>query len=344
MRARSAPRAREREIQPRPIAGIELHQPRLSRNDRPMPDLPHDSRPAQADAARRIPAARFPDRHGRAGFHARRGGDARRIAPDAAAQPGGRRRRRRRCASTARNWTLDVDRARRRAARRPTDYRLEPDGALVIADVPDAFTLDIAAAHQAAAQHRALRPLHLGRQFLHAMRGRGVSPHHLVPRPPGRVGALFGARSPPTRRAIRSCCRTAIPASSGDLPDGRHFATWVDPHPKPSYLFALVAGDLVALRGQLHDPLGPRRGAGDLGAPRRRGQMRPRDGLAEGVDALGRGDLRPRIRSRRLQHRRGQRLQHGGDGEQGAQHLQHALRAGQARHRDRHRLREHRER
>jgi aminopeptidase N len=31
---------------------------------------------------------------------------------------------------------------------------------------------------------------------------------------------------------------------SGDLPDGRHFARFVDPHPKPSYLFALVAGRL----------------------------------------------------------------------------------------------------
>ncbi len=31
----------------------------------------------------------------------------------------------------------------------------------------------------------------------------------------------------------------------GDLPDGRHFASWVDPHKKPSYLFALVAGQLV---------------------------------------------------------------------------------------------------
>ena len=27
----------------------------------------------------------------------------------------------------------------------------------------------------------------------------------------------------------------------------RHWAKWVDPHPKPSYLFALVAGDLVAV-------------------------------------------------------------------------------------------------
>ena len=31
----------------------------------------------------------------------------------------------------------------------------------------------------------------------------------------------------------------------GPLPDGRHFARWRDPHRKPSYLFALVAGDLA---------------------------------------------------------------------------------------------------
>jgi len=31
---------------------------------------------------------------------------------------------------------------------------------------------------------------------------------------------------------------------AGVLPDGRHFARFVDPHPKPSYLFALVAGHL----------------------------------------------------------------------------------------------------
>ena len=33
---------------------------------------------------------------------------------------------------------------------------------------------------------------------------------------------------------------------SGALDDGRHFAKWVDPHKKPCYLFALVAGKLVA--------------------------------------------------------------------------------------------------
>src|SRR4249919_191198 len=33
----------------------------------------------------------------------------------------------------------------------------------------------------------------------------------------------------------------------GEAPDGRHFAVWHDPHPKPSYLFALVAGDLACV-------------------------------------------------------------------------------------------------
>ena len=32
----------------------------------------------------------------------------------------------------------------------------------------------------------------------------------------------------------------------GDLDNGRHYAKWHDPFPKPSYLFALVAADLVA--------------------------------------------------------------------------------------------------
>jgi len=37
------------------------------------------------------------------------------------------------------------------------------------------------------------------------------------------------------------------PAATGDLPNGRHFAEWDDPHPKPSYLFALVGGDFDVL-------------------------------------------------------------------------------------------------
>lgn len=37
---------------------------------------------------------------------------------------------------------------------------------------------------------------------------------------------------------------------SGTLEDGRHFAVWDDPHPKPSYVFAVMAGRLEALRDE----------------------------------------------------------------------------------------------
>ncbi|NIJ30309.1 aminopeptidase N [Sphingomonas insulae] len=42
------------------------------------------------------------------------------------------------------------------------------------------------------------------------------------------------------------------PVDAGDMPGesgGRHWAEWDDPFPKPSYLFALVAGDLAVNRG-----------------------------------------------------------------------------------------------
>lgn len=36
----------------------------------------------------------------------------------------------------------------------------------------------------------------------------------------------------------------------GELSDGRHWAKWEDPFPKPAYLFALVAGDLACIKDQ----------------------------------------------------------------------------------------------
>ena len=48
--------------------------------------------------------------------------------------------------------------------------------------------------------------------------------------------------------------RTPVMLSNGnpgpveDLGDGRQRVTWTDPHPKPCYLFALVAGDLIAVK------------------------------------------------------------------------------------------------
>ena len=52
--------------------------------------------------------------------------------------------------------------------------------------------------------------------------------------------------------ADRSACPVMLsngnPGPLETLPDDRHRITWTDPHPKPCYLFALVAGPLVAVR------------------------------------------------------------------------------------------------
>ncbi|HKM63926.1 MAG TPA: aminopeptidase N [Acidisphaera sp.] len=60
------------------------------------------------------------------------------------------------------------------------------------------------------------------------------------------------ARYTTTIVAPRAACPVLLsngnPDGAGENADGTHWARWVDPHPKPSYLFALVAGDLVAVR------------------------------------------------------------------------------------------------
>ena len=46
------------------------------------------------------------------------------------------------------------------------------------------------------------------------------------------------------------------PVERGDLADGRHYAVWEDPFPKPSYLFALVAGNLECIEDKHTTPSG----------------------------------------------------------------------------------------
>ncbi len=55
-----------------------------------------------------------------------------------------------------------------------------------------------------------------------------------------------------TIRAAKKACPVLLSngnlIASGAIDTDRHFATWADPFPKPCYLFALVAGDLICLR------------------------------------------------------------------------------------------------
>jgi aminopeptidase N len=60
--------------------------------------------------------------------------------------------------------------------------------------------------------------------------------------------AVYTVRMTGDRNAFPVLLANGECSESGDAGDGRHFAVWHDPWPKPSYLFALVAGDLVANR------------------------------------------------------------------------------------------------
>ena len=58
------------------------------------------------------------------------------------------------------------------------------------------------------------------------------------------VMARFTVRLEADRARYPVLLSNGNPLESGELPGGRHYAVWDDPIPKPSYLFALVAGDL----------------------------------------------------------------------------------------------------
>ena len=58
------------------------------------------------------------------------------------------------------------------------------------------------------------------------------------------VLAIYSVRIEAPKAGAPLLLANGNPVKSGDLGSDWHFAEWHDPHPKPSYLFALVAGDL----------------------------------------------------------------------------------------------------
>ena len=77
------------------------------------------------------------------------------------------------------------------------------------------------------------------------------------------------------------------PTGSGDLTEGRHFAEWTDPHPKPSYLFALVGGEFDVLREDFKTMSGTPREAIGLRRTGRCAARGLRHALAGRFDEMG---------------------------------------------------------
>ncbi|MGE0741047.1 MAG: aminopeptidase N [Hyphomonadaceae bacterium] len=119
-------------------------------------------------------------------------------------------------------------------------YRLEP-GKLVILDPPAAFRLDIVT-RISPATNTHLEGLYMsGGRFCTQCEAEGFRAiTYALDRPD--VLARYAVRIEADKAAYPTLLSNGNMIEHGDMEGGRHYAVWVDPHPKPAYLFALCAG------------------------------------------------------------------------------------------------------
>ncbi|WP_438767759.1 aminopeptidase N [Kushneria sp. TE3] len=127
-----------------------------------------------------------------------------------------------------------------------SEYRIE-DEQLVIDRVPAEFVLDTEVVIDPSS-NTALEGLYVsGPIFCTQCEPEGFRRITWYPDRPD-VMAVFTTTVIGDRQSQPVLLSNGNPVERGELPNGRHFVTWEDPHPKPSYLFALVAGSLECVK------------------------------------------------------------------------------------------------
>jgi aminopeptidase N len=128
----------------------------------------------------------------------------------------------------------------------PNCYDLPAEGGLIVADVPNAFTLDIETRISPETNTSLSGLYRSGGNFCTQCEPEGFRRiAYFVDRPD--VMARYTTTIIADKARFPVLLSNGNPVEHREIGDGRHWAKWVDPHPKPSYLFALVAGDLVAV-------------------------------------------------------------------------------------------------
>jgi aminopeptidase N len=126
----------------------------------------------------------------------------------------------------------------------PFDGYTVADGQLTIANAPDAFTLSIVSEIDPAA-NTALEGLYQSQgSYCTQCEAEGFRRITYYQDRPD-VLSIFTVRVEADAKAYPVLLSNGNLQDAGSLPDGRHYTVWHDPFPKPCYLFALVAGDLV---------------------------------------------------------------------------------------------------
>jgi aminopeptidase N len=128
----------------------------------------------------------------------------------------------------------------------PNRYVVD-DESLTVASVPDEFTLDIETRIEPQ-NNTVLSGLYKsGGNFCTQCEPEGFRRiTYFLDRPD--VMARFTTTIVADKTRYPVLLSNGNPTDRGESSNGRHWAKWVDPFPKPSYLFALVAGDLVPFR------------------------------------------------------------------------------------------------
>ncbi|MFM9270608.1 aminopeptidase N [Halomonas elongata] len=122
------------------------------------------------------------------------------------------------------------------------EYRLTEQG-LRVENVPGSFLLDTEV-EISPEENTALEGLYRsGGMFCTQCEAEGFRRITFYPDRPD-VMATFSTTVVGDADSLPVLLSNGNPVERGELPNGRHFVTWEDPHPKPCYLFALVAGDL----------------------------------------------------------------------------------------------------
>ena len=121
-------------------------------------------------------------------------------------------------------------------------YRIDPEG-LTLFDPPAAFVLESEVILAPERNTRLEGLFRSGGIFCTQCEPEGFRRiTWFIDRPD--VMARYSVRLEADRALYPVLLSNGNPRESGELPGGRHYAVWEDPFPKPSYLFALVAGDL----------------------------------------------------------------------------------------------------
>ncbi|RMF14011.1 MAG: aminopeptidase N [Gammaproteobacteria bacterium] len=128
---------------------------------------------------------------------------------------------------------------------RPEQYQQTSD-ALIVRNVPDSFTLQTTCRIRPQDNTRLEGLYRSGGMFCTQCEAEGFRRITFFPARPD-VLPVF----PTLIEADEASCPVLLsngnPEKHESLPEGRHAAVWHDPYPKPSYLFALVAGKLEAV-------------------------------------------------------------------------------------------------